>query len=68
MQKISGLFNCAKIFDKLIGEFVIADMAPKRDPSQYGNEKKLSIQHYLIKMLHKILTAVDKNSQSEAFL
>ena len=42
------------------------DVAPTRDPSQYGNEKKLSRHHYLIKMLNRILTAVDKNSQNEA--
>ena len=67
LRKISGLFNCAKIFDKIIAEFLIEDMEPKRDRSQYGNEKKISIQHYLIKMLHQILKAVDVNSQSEAF-
>ena len=54
LKKISGLFNCAKIFDKLITKYLIQDMAPSRDPSQYGNEKKMSIQQYLIKMLHKI--------------
>ena len=42
------------------GEYLIMDMAPTRDPSQYGNEKKLSRHHYLIKMLNRILTAVDK--------
>ena len=66
LRKISGLFNCAKVFDKIIGEYIIEDMAPTRDPAQYGNEKKISIQHYLIKMLHQILKAVDVNSQSEA--
>ena len=45
---------------------IIKDMEPSRDPSQYGNRKKVSAQHYLIKMLHRILTAVDKNSQKEA--
>ena len=55
-------------YDKIIGEFVIEDMAPTRDPSQYGNEKKISAQHYLIKMLHRILTAVDRNSQKEAMV
>ena len=67
LRKISGLLNCAKLFDKLIGGFLISDMAPKRDPAQYGNEKKLSIQHYVIKMLHRILTAVDRNTKSESF-
>ena len=66
LRKISGLLNCSKITDKVIGEFLIEDMAPSRDPAQYGNEKKVSAQHYLIKMLNRILTAVDRNSQTEA--
>ena len=52
--------------DKIIGELLISDMQATRDLSQYGNEKNLSIQHYLIKMLNQILTAVDRNSKSEA--
>ena len=67
LKKISWLFNCAKIFDKLITKYLIQDMAPSRDPSQYGNEKKMSIQQYLIKMLHKIYTAVDENNGNESF-
>ena len=66
LRKISGLLNCSKITDKIIGEMVIEDMKPTRDPSQYGNERKTSAQHYLVKMLHRILTAVDKNTQKEA--
>ena len=66
LRKISGLLNCSKITDKIIGELIIEDMASTRDISQYGNEKKMSANHYLIKMLHRILTAVDKNSQTEA--
>ena len=31
-------------------------MKQKVDPSQYGNEHGLSIQHYLMKMIHKILS------------
>jgi hypothetical protein len=42
-------------------------MAATRDKSQYGNENGLSVQHYLIKMLHKILVALDTNNQSESF-
>ena len=67
LRKISGLLNCSKVTDKIIGEYLIQDMADTRDRSQYGNEKNLSINHYLIKMLHRILCAVDRNSQSEAF-
>ena len=67
LRKISGLLNFSKITDKILAEYLAEDMAPTRDKSQYGNEKNLSIQHYLIKMLHKILCAVDLNSKKEAY-
>ena len=44
---------------------VVSDMAAKLDPTQYGNQKKTSIQHYLVKLLHRIVTNVDNNSKGE---
>ena len=35
------------------------------DPSQFGNQKHLSTQHYLIRLLHRVLTATDNNSRGE---
>ena len=66
LRRISGLPNLAKITDKLIGEMIIGDMAASRDRSQYGNEKNVSSQHYLIKLLHRVYTATDRAAQSEA--
>ena len=37
-------------------------MAVTRDPSQYGNEQGMSVNHYLIKMINEILVSVDRNS------
>ena len=62
LRKISGLLNFSKITDKILAEFITDDMKGMRDKSQYGNQKKISIQHYLVNMLHKILTCVDENS------
>ena len=67
LWKISGLLNFSKIADKFIAELLAEDMANKREKAQFGNQKKFSIQHYLIKILNQILTGVDKNSQDEAF-
>ena len=67
MRNISGLLNFDKVMEKLIAEVMIADMKPKADPAQYGNAKGTSIQHYLIKMIHRILTALDNNSRRETF-
>ena len=38
-------------------------MELNKDESQYGNQKGISINHYLIKMVHTILTKLDKNSK-----
>ena len=53
--------------EKLISELIISDMSLKIDPSQYGNQKGVSIQHYLINMIHRILTVLDTNTQRETF-
>ena len=66
LRKISGLKNFAKICDSFLAEFITSDMLPHLDPAQYGNQKGLSTQHYLVRMIHKILTATDRNSKEEA--
>ena len=65
MRNISGLLNFDKVMEKMISEIMISDMKVKADPSQYGNEKGTSIQHYLIKLIHRVLTALDNNTRRE---
>ena len=36
------------------------------DRSQFGNQKNISIQHYVIQMLQKIHSELDKNSKGES--
>ena len=67
VRNISGLLTFDKIAEKLISELIISDMSESIDPSQYGNQKGVSIQHYLINMVHRILTALDNNSRKETF-
>ena len=42
-------------------------MEKKFDPGQFGNQKGVSIQHYLIQMLHRILSVLDNNSKGDTF-
>ena len=42
-------------------------MAPNSDPSQFGNRKQVSTQHYLIKLMHRILTSLDKKTKDESY-
>ena len=67
LRRISGLMNLSKITDKIIAELISEDMKYSRDKAQYGNQKKVSIQHYLVKMLHQILSNLDENSTSKSF-
>ena len=59
--------NFSKITDNVLTEFLVEDMSPTCDKSQYGNVEGVSVQHYLIKMLHQILLQLDTSSQSESF-
>ena len=65
LRPISGLFNVAKIADRVISKLITDDMTPKRDKCQYGNQKGLSVNHYLINMIHQILLSLDKNTNKE---
>ena len=42
-------------------------MCPHIDPSQFGNEKGLSITHYLVEMVNRILTILDSNNDHEKY-
>ena len=67
LRNISGLLTFDKVFEKLIAQMIISDMEAKMDPAQFGNQKGISIQHYLIQMIHRILTVLDNNSRREIF-
>jgi hypothetical protein len=43
----------------------VEDMKLKMDSKQYGNQKGLGIQYYLVEMLHRILSSVDNNNKGE---
>ena len=66
LRNISGLLNLDKIAEKIISKLMISDMKDQIDPSQFANQKGLGIQHYLVKMIDKILKSVDKNSKGES--
>ena len=63
-RNISGLLNLDKVSEKIISKLIISDMRKKMDRSQYANQKGL--QHYLVKMMDKVLETLDKNSKKES--
>ena len=67
LRNISGLLTFDKIIEKLISQLMISDMEEKFDLGQFGNQKNISIQHYLIQMIHRILSQLDNNSGGDTF-
>ena len=65
LRPISVLYNFNKIMEEIISEMVITDIKPNLDPKQFGNQKHLSIQHYLVRLLHRVLSTIDNNSRGE---
>ena len=65
LRNISGLFTFNKVSEAMIAELMIADIMKNLDPAQYSNQKGLSLQHYLIKMIDKILSDTDNNCNGE---
>ena len=65
LRPISSLLSFNKVQEMAICEMIASDMAAKLDPTQYGNRKRTGIQHYLIRMLHRILAETDNNSRGE---
>jgi len=42
-------------------------MEAKLDPAQFGNQRGISIQHYLIQMLRRIISTLYNNSKGDVF-
>ena len=60
LQPIANLINMNKIQEAAKANLVIQDMEDSMDPSQYDNRKQTSIQHYLVKLLHRMVTATQR--------
>ena len=65
-RDISNLFLVDKVVEKVVAELMVEDMKSNIDPCQYGNKKRTSIQHYLVNLIHRILTCTDNSSRGEA--
>ena len=65
LRNISGLMNLNKVMEKLVCPLVVEDMRSSLDKSQFANQPGLSTQHYLIKLIDRILSVTDNCSKGE---
>ena len=67
LWNISGLLTSNGIMEKIICELLVSDIMENLDPAQYPNQQKVSLQHYLIKMINVILSDTDNSKKGEAY-
>ena len=67
LRKISIFKNFGKISEKIISDLVIEDLRINLEKSQYGNQKGISINHYLVNLINKILMTLDTNNPEESY-
>ena len=67
LRKIAMTKNLSKIYEALLSDYIVKDIASSVDPSQYGNRKGLSTTHYLVNMLNRILSILDTNTTKEKY-
>ena len=65
LRNISGLMNLNKVMEKLVCPMIVEDMRSSLDKSQFANQPGLSTQHYLIRLIDRILSATDNCSKGE---
>ena len=65
LRNISCLLTFNKVCEKMISELMIEDIMKNLDISQYANQKGVSLQHYLVKMINRILEETYNNKSSE---
>ena len=64
LRPISLTSILSKTLEKFVITWIREEVNHKLDKSQYGNVKKCSTTHLLIKLLHEINTALDTGNQS----
>jgi hypothetical protein len=56
------------IFEGIIKDWVMEDIAPKIDRAQYGNQKGTDTEHLMVMLMDNILDLLDKNNNLSAVI
>ena len=68
LRKISLTSEFSLVFEGFIKDWIMEDIAPKIDKSQYGNQKGTSTEHLIVKLMDRILRLLDTNKTQSAVI
>ena len=66
LRKISLTSEYSLVFEGIIKDWIMEDISPKIDRSQYGNQKGTSTEHMMVKLMDRILQLLDNNHNCSA--
>nr|XP_054775487.1 uncharacterized protein LOC129283941 [Lytechinus pictus] len=61
LRPISITSVLSRLFESFLADWLMTDLRPHIDPSQYGNMKGSSINHYLVDMLDLIYRSLERS-------
>ena len=68
LRKISLTSEFSLIFEGIIKDWIMEDISPNIDRSQYGNRKGTSTEHLMVNLMDRILNLLDKNKNCSAVI
>ena len=68
LRKICGTSDYSKLYESFIKQWIIEDVYPNIDPSQYGDEKGIGTEHILVYFLDRILKMLDSPKGKSAVI
>ena len=68
LRKISLTSEYSLVFEGILKDWIMEDIYPNIDPSQYGNQKGTGTEHMMIKLMDQILKLLDHNPNCSAVI
>ena len=68
LRKISSTSEFSKLFEGFLKEWIMEDISPNIDPSQFGNQPGTGTDHMMVAFLDKILSMLDESDGHAAVI
>ena len=68
LRKISLTSEFSLVFEGILKDWIMEDIAPKIDKGQFGNQKGTGTEHMMVKLMDRLLDLLDKNNNRSAVI
>ena len=68
LRKISSTSEYSKLFEGFLKDWILEDIFPHIDPSQYGNQEGTGTDHMMVALLDKVLSILDESDGHAAVI